>query len=770
MKNPMNKRILREFKHDLGKYLAIFLFMVLFIGMISGFLVTDGSFLHTYHQNFTEQKIEDGHFSFRTEAPAEVLDRISEEGNITVYPYYFFEEELKDTEKKLRIYSCERDLNLLSLMKGSLPVSEDEIAIDRMFAENNNINVGDTIHLKNEPLIVTGYIASPDYGCLYENNSDMMFDSINFSVAVMSQKGFDAFAREQIIYNYAWLFPKFIERNDTKTAKAMSDDLMDVFETVITEYNTKQQMHPENMLLLNDFLPRYLNQAINFVGEDMGGDKIIFLTFDYLLTIVLAFVFAITVSNTIVTEAGVIGTLRASGYTRGELLSHYMVLPLLVTVVAAVFGNVLGYTVFTRFFIDIYYQSYSLAPYEALWNAEAFVLTTVVPLLLMFVINLAVIAGKLRLSPLKFLRRDLSKNKHKKAVRLSTKIPFLERFRFRIILQNLPNYVTLFFGIFIGGILVVFGVMFGPLLDDYKEKIVSDRICDYQYVLSRPAETNDLQAEKYALTSLKTTDERFMEDEISVFGIAENSSFVSAPLTDGNILISNGIAAKFSLRIGDTLTLKDPYNEDKRYDFHIGDIYEYHSGLAVFMTHNDYCSKFDVPKNYFTGYFSNRKLTDIGDTNVAAIITVSDMTKASDQLTKSMGDMMGLFKWLGVIIFCLLMFIMSKQIIEKNATSISMSKILGFSNREIGGLYIAATSIVVVLSLLLTIPLLDAALKAVFESVLYKRMTGYVPFSVAPGCYVQMFLLGICSYAFIAVLQLIKINRIPKSNALKTVE
>ena len=37
MKNPLNKRYLRELKQDFGKYAAIFLFLVFFIGAMSGF-------------------------------------------------------------------------------------------------------------------------------------------------------------------------------------------------------------------------------------------------------------------------------------------------------------------------------------------------------------------------------------------------------------------------------------------------------------------------------------------------------------------------------------------------------------------------------------------------------------------------------------------------------------------------------------------------------------------------------------------------------------
>ena len=63
----------------------------------------------------------------------------------------------------------------------------------------------------------------------------------------------------------------------------------------------------------------------------------------------------------------------------------------------------------------MYYNSYSLCTYTTLLNAEAFVDTTVVPIIIMFVINLLVLEKKLRLSPLKFLRHELTNRKKKKS-------------------------------------------------------------------------------------------------------------------------------------------------------------------------------------------------------------------------------------------------------------------------------------------------------------------------------------------------------------------
>ena len=125
-------------------------------------------------------------------------------------------------------------------------------------------------------------------------------------------------------------------------------------------------------VIVTSYVPRYANKAINFTGDDMGGDKAMFILFDYIVIVILAFVFAITTSNTIAKEAGVIGTLRASGYTKGELLRHYMVNPVLVTLIAAVIGNILGYTALVDMMAGMYYNSYSLPTYHTLWNAELF--------------------------------------------------------------------------------------------------------------------------------------------------------------------------------------------------------------------------------------------------------------------------------------------------------------------------------------------------------------------------------------------------------------
>ena len=62
----------------------------------------------------------------------------------------------------------------------------------------------------------------------------------------------------------------------------------------------------------------------------------------------------------------------------------------------------------------MYYNSYSLPTYETYWTSDAFIKTTIVPVIIMFVINLFVIVRMMRFSPLKFLRHDLKTRRERK--------------------------------------------------------------------------------------------------------------------------------------------------------------------------------------------------------------------------------------------------------------------------------------------------------------------------------------------------------------------
>lgn len=69
----------------------------------------------------------------------------------------------------------------------------------------------------------------------------------------------------------------------------------------------------------------------------------------------------------------------------------------------------------------------------------------------------------------------------------------------------------------------------------------------------------------------------------------------------------------------------------------------------------------------------------------------------ADQLDHSMGSYMTYFQYLCVLLSAVLIYLLTKLIMEKNENAISMVKILGYENREIARLYLLSTTIVFVL-------------------------------------------------------------------------
>ena len=750
MKNPLNRRLPREFKSEIGKYIVIFIFMTAVIGFVSGCLVAGNSMKTAYNESFETYNIEDGNFELAYKADDAVFDLLKDE-DITIYENYYVDKETKEVNSTLRIFQKREKVNLECLMEGKWPEDEKEVAIDRMYADNNAILIGDILTVGNKELTVTGYVALSDYSALYSSPADMMFDATQFGVAIMTEEGFESFGEGNLHYSYSWKYEE-APKND-KEAQKMSEDFLEVLS--------------ENAMVTN-YIPQYSNQAIHFAGNDIGKDGMMFNVFLYVVIMIIAFIFAITTSNTIAKEAAVIGTLRASGYTRGELMRHYLAMPVFITLLSAIIGNVLGYTIFKDFAVNMYYGSYSLPTFVTLWNANAFIKTTVIPGLLMIVINVAILSSKLKLSPMKFLRRDLSKRKKKKAFRLNTKIGIMKRFRLRIVFQNMPNYITIVFGILLANLILLLGVAFPALLEKYEEDITSNMICEYQYILKAPMETEMKDAEKYCAGSLQYADENGREEGVTLFGLNHESKYIKLELEDNHIYVSNAFSEKYGVSVGETVTLQETYG-DESYSFVIDGLYYYPSGIAVFMDREYFNELFGNEADYFNGYLSDTKIDDIDEMYIATKITVDDMTKVSRQLMDSMGGIMDGFFIFGIVMFMLIIYLLSKIIVEKNAQSISMTKILGYTNGEINGLYVMTTSMVVIASFIIIIPIVNALMEYICI-IMMSDFSGWLPYYVPFSAYLKIVMCGIISYAAIAFIQYRKVKKISLSIALKNVE
>ncbi|MBR4580461.1 MAG: FtsX-like permease family protein [Lachnospiraceae bacterium] len=696
------------------------------------------------------------------------------EENFRVTPVTVYENFFKDVNEdnnldgkadgRVRLFSKENEVNNASFLEGRAPEADNEIAIDRMHADNNDLHVGDTIRVAGKDYTITGLLAYVNYSTLYEKNTDLMFDAINFDVAMVTENAWNEISGKTR-YSYAFFY-KDAYGNDAEE-KVLSDNFMQLLlsQTIVAENE------------LQDYVPGYSNQAVNFAPEDMGSDKTMGGVLLYILVVVLGFIFALTIMSTITKESTVIGTLRASGYTKGELVRHYMTMPVLVTLVAAIVGNILGYTVFKNTVVSMYFNSYSLPAYHTYWYYEAFLKTTVMPVILMILINFIVVRYMLRLSPLRFIRRDLKVSRRKKAMRLP-RFKFLSRFRLRVILQNIPNYLVLFVGIFFVVFLATFAFGLETTLKNYQDHVVDDMFAKYQYILKTTEDedgneikTSVQDAEKFSMESLYSVDGTHVNEPIGIYGIEDDSIYFEVKTGDlkaGEVFASSAYQDKFKLHIGDEVTLKEKYS-DNTYTFKIAGFYNYIGGLNLVMGIDEYNEVFGYPEGFFNGYLSNEEINDIDDDYVAMTVTEEDVTKVSRQLDHSMGSYMNYFKIICLIFAGILIYLLTKVIIEKNENSISMVKILGYKNGEIASLYLLSTTWMVVISAIISSFFGAKSLELVWLLVI-GQMDGWLPSYIPAVSYVWIVLMIVAAYMVVMLIDYGRIRRIPMDEALKNVE
>ena len=605
-----------------------------------------------------------------------------------------------------------------------------------------------------------------------------MFNALDFCVGFVTDNAFEQLNNSGLSYNYAWTY---IDRTlDEQQKHDKADKLMNAladcsekeFENAKTKL--KQEILKGKIKLtdineesfppiLTDFIPSDANSAINMATEDVGGDKIIVLWLLYITIAVIALAAAITTKSTVEQDASVIGTLRASGFRRSEIIGHYILLSVITTLAAALIGNIIGYTFMNSVCASMYYGSYSFPVYTPNINAEAFLLTTVVPVGIVLTVNFAVLNHLLSLPPLQFPRHELKRKNKNRNIHLAFG-SFTARFRTRVILRNYQAYMVLFVGILFANLLLMFSLIWTPLLDNFRDTVLDHVIADNQYILKAPADTIQPDAEKFAVYYLKNDN----GEDITIYGISQNSQYVKGLDLSGNqFYVSSAYADKYGVRESDRIRFSEKFSS-KEYYFNSAGTYDYPASLCLFTGIDNFRNVFNMDEDYYTGYFCNSKIDDIDEEYIASVIGISDLTMTADQLENSVG-FVKLFAFFAIAIYILMIYILSKMITERNAKSVSVLKILGYKVSEISGLYNISTGIVVLISMLISLPLNYFLIRIVYY-VMMQRYNGWLTFTVSPEIYFQITAIGCLCFLAAYLLEMRRIRCIAMNEAIKDME
>ena len=465
---PLAKRLPRELRRNIGKYLGIFLLMCGSIALTSGFLLAAHSIGCLIDDMRDEYTIEDGRVTTAFEATDDQLKAAEgaggDVGGVTLYKNYSIDAIIKKaagddgTKRTLRTYAHRTKVDIASYCEGKEPKTDGEVAIDRVFATNNDLAVGDKVELEGRTYTICGIMTQPDSQALFLDNSDFTVNTITYGVAEVTDTGFAALedAGGAPAYTYSFTFTD----RDLPTADRI-DAEQDMVEA-LTDADAR----------VDDLIDADSNQGIGYARDDVDGDSMMWMTLLDIIIVIMAFVFVVLTDATIEEESAIIGTLLASGYRRCEIVLHYLALPAIVGVVAALLGTALGVVFFTEPMRSLYYGSYSLPPFQVYWSWEIFVKCAVVPAAALILITLVGLLRKMGKTPLQFLRHEASgKSGTKRGLQLPERMGFVSRFRLRIFLRNLGNFATLFVGIAFASLLLLFGLAILPTMTHYADNL-----------------------------------------------------------------------------------------------------------------------------------------------------------------------------------------------------------------------------------------------------------------------------------------------------------
>lgn len=818
MASPLANRLPRQLAQNAGRYIGIFALIAVSIAFVSGFLVAASSIERIFAEMPERYCMQDGQFTTAFQASEEAIDAVEDLG-VTVTPELSREAQLELVEEgrsgeadpvAARLFRQRTEADLASYCEGAPPAEADEVSLDRVFCAHHDLEVGDEVEIGGKRFTLSGICTLPDYSALFEDPGDFMFDALTFCVGELTPCGFDSLD-SPITYTYAY-------RADASglTREEQSSLLEDIADTLA-----------DNGAMATSLMTADSNSAIRYAGEDVRHDQIMWEVMLVLIIAIMAFVFVIITGANIEAESAVIGTLLASGYRKRELIAHYMALPAFVGIAAAIVGNVIGYTVLYAPMRDLYYNSYSFPPYEAFWNWRVFTICTVVPLALLLLVNFIGLLRKLRCTPLEFLRHETTRRSRRRGIALPERLSFTSRFRLRILLCNLPSFLTLFCGITFASLLLVFGLCLMPVIQNHADNLASDLVAEHQYVLKAPVEidvTDEEREAQAAAQALATTDPEALEsmdgsdlarlyadasrvdadadvvwnterndrafidaaekyavatleverpadmgtEEVSVYGIMPASTYwEDVSLDEDGAVIGRGLAEKCRIATGDEVVLHDPISGEE-HAWMVAATTGSASNMNVYLPIAAFNHAFGNEEGYFNGYASDAELA-LNDLYLLSDLTPTEMGKIVDQMTDSMGSITSMIVVLAAIVYVVLMYLLTKTVIDRSARSISYMKVFGYRSREVNSLYIRPITIAVIVSLLLCLPIIVAFLTWLV-GIVFMQYNGNFEIVVPAMQLVWVVGVGIVCYAAIAAVHVGHIRKVPLEVALKVQE
>lgn len=754
MQKVLRKRVFRDLKENFLRYLALGLLIVLCMYLIVSIIGAADTVIGGVDSYAEKNKLEDGEFMVFVPLSEGEMENLTRKG-ITLEKQFYLDYLISDSST-LRVFCNRKNTNLLELDEGEIAIESNEVVLEKRYASKHELSLGEEITIGDVRLKIVGLGSVPDYDAPYKSLSDSSADSKQFGMAFLSDLGYDNL-KENVAsvnseeYVYAYLLNDKMTGEELKSAvKSLSISISD-----------------KKISNLTKFLKAEDNIRVKASADDQVINKIAGLIAGVIVLFLFTYVISVFVIHSIEKESSVIGALYALGAKKRDLMIHYLMLPVLVTLFGGIIGTVIG---FSKYGVMIQMQNcysyFSTPMLSTICPAYLIVYGMVMPPLAAILVNCFVIKNKLSKTALSLIRNE---QKPSSVSRLQLgKMGFIGRFRIRQMMKEARTGFTVLFGMLISLIIFMMGLDCYILCDHIRVENKADTKYEYMYTYKYPEEEVPEGGEEAFAKSLKKEIYGYNLD-VTVLGIENQNPYFDAKLEKGKskVVVSSAMAQKYYLKIGDKLLLTEE-DENIDYSFTVEDIIQYSVGFYVFMDIHSMRELFGETENYYNVVFSKKEL-NIPTEKLYAVTSKTDIEKSSEIFVSLMMPMIYMLSVVSIIIFSIVMYLMLKVMVDRSAFHISLIKIFGYRTSEIRKLYLNGNFYIIAVGAALCIPLAKKIMDAIFP-ILVSNIACAINLDCSWQIYLMIYLSILVLYVIINQILVGRIQKMVPADVLKNRE
>ena len=732
----INKRAARSIKKNISFYIISTILTVLICILIIAPMSTGHNMTNVIDKFVDDYKAEDAEFV--TYNPISDDDMAKLENDYDVIMEYSRYKDIKidtgDLEgSTIRVFDMPEKLNLCNVRDGRMPES-GEVLLTQNFADAHDIKVGDTVNVGEYSYKVSAFATKADYIYMLEKLSGYV-EKDKFAVMVACHDDYDKIDADETAY-YSIRY----NRDNSKEVRAKLNDDYVIASYLAATTNTRISMPVNEGDAVTNMATMYA--PIMFI-------------------IVLALIVMVLGRN-IRNEQYLLGTFLALGFSKKQIVRHYMRFGMLPGIVGSVIGIVAAIPVTKA--ISYFYIEYDFEKleYTVTYDVSSILIALILPTVI-YCLAIAVQASRLlRKSPVDLLRNT---GKDSKAIGImkNSRAKTQSKMRIRSVLGHPGRSIVTTIGVCVAA----FCIMAGLIMDDSLDSLMHDGVTssvkyNYLYRLNSLGEGEALFQNYYEVDGNTV--------QLSTQGIEEGSKYFPDKTDAGEKLdldkyyLTSAAAETYGVKTGDELTFCN-----------IADLKEHKVKISGVVTDNTHCYLYTSRKNatelagvdsgVYNCIISGGKL----ELDKDLVASETSMAVSADTMENIMGPMNAIIigiEVLGIILGVFVLYLVINMIVSETGTNISVMKVLGFSRREITNRVLNVNHILVCIGFLIGIPAAYA-----FVKVGYADTIENYGMLLAPVVKVKAVIIGFVltwiTYEISLLLQKRKISRIDMVESLK---